>query len=1210
MKNKNYSERLAMAAAQHYLEKEYWLSQLSGEWLKGHFPDDYDRNQADPGGHDLPEAAKPVTFRFPKELYARLRWLSNDSDYALNVYLVTGLALLLSKYTGGQDRDVMVGTPIYRQDLEGEFVNTVLPLRIRPRDEMTFKELLLQVKETIAQATENQCYPVEVLVDQLNLSMSEKEFPLFDTAILLENLHHKDYLRHIYRGMTFSFAKTPESIAGSIEYDPTRYRVITIESIATNYIGLFRSLLFDLDKKIFLPEILAEEEKRRLLWDFNRTEVPYPAEKTLHQLFTRQVRRSPDHVSLVGTKLLREEHLQSQQSQPPEISKRSHQFGIIEPLISVTYKELNKRSNQLAHRLAEGGAKAETIVGIMLERSLDMIAGIMAILKTGAAYLPISPGYPPKRKTYLIKDSGISILLTQKAKNLTIPAENINVLDIGDRNSNGSAVDTATFTFMGQPTKAAYVMYTSGSAGKPKGVIINHGSAVNVVTWFARSYELHGRSHVLQMSDYTFDPSVNQIFGTLLHGAALYLVSKELLFHIPALRQLIKTWQIHLLNFVPSLLNDLLAGEKIEDLRFVLSGGEKLDDTVKNRILARGYRLINQYGPTETTIDALVSTCSHAKVTLGRPIANTRCYILDKHHLLVPLGAVGELCISGAGVARGYLNNPELTNSKFINWKLQNTNQEKPCRQITTRRGETTPTPNTNILYQTGDMARWLPEGQVQFLGRIDHQVKVRGFRVELGEIESQLLRHRDLEHAVVRARESSDRQKSLCAYIVRKAGNSLSPSELKAYLQETLPDYMIPTHFVTLDRLPLTPGGKIDNNALPPPETRLSSANSYSPPRNDIEKRLVAIWAEILGMKKEQVSIHDNFFELGGHSLNATIMATKISREFNTHVPLVEIFDTPHISALAKFLKNKTGTVEQAGNYPKNLVLLKENPREDNHFFFLHDGGGEVEGYIEFCHHREIGFNCWGIRANRLEAHYPLKITIEELAEQYIDMIDTIQTQGPYYIAGWSLGGTIAFEMARQMEQAGREIALLAIIDTPPPPACSTGKNPGFTLESEREFIIQHLSGSEFENQLLKLTDLKKTWDFTVDYLESIRFDSQTLKKVIREYEAHVVPNDHQLDIRALVRYINTGRTFRQARLSYIPPGKLNTPGHFFKASDSGVEPQPWNAYFKKPLQYHEIEATHYSILHAPHLTHVITILNRIIKEAKHTPNKTMTKS
>jgi tyrocidine synthetase-3 len=899
-KNSISSDQLIIAANQNIKEKEFWFKQLAGELERSHFPYDHLERAGGP-------STDVIEFEFSRELFERLMKLTRGDAHTLHLILVTGLVLLLHKYNG--HNDIIVGSPIDRQEIRGQFINRVLILRNQIRKSMTFKQFLLGVRQTIKEAITNYKYPLEILYEQLKLTITGNESPLFSTAILLQNIHDRTYIQHIKLDIVFYFSMQKDYINGQVEYDVSFYERTTVKRIINHFKYLLVKALVNVDIEIREINLLSVEEKRQLLEEFNDTRAEYPGDKTVRQIFTRQVERTPDCAALVG----KEEGWKGRRIEGKKENAFSEMY--------LSYNELNRKSDQLAYVLKEKGVQSDTIVGIMMERSFEMIFGILGILKAGAAYMPIAPDYPVQRVQYMFTDSASKILLTTRdwdySNEIKFEKEIIYISDAINCAPTPRPLSFYPSTHSPYPhlspasvTCLTYVIYTSGSSGKSRGVLVEQRNVVNVVSWFAGKY-ISGNErpwHVLLMSDYTFDPSVNQILGTLLHGAILYMVSKEMLFDIPFMRRYIDRHRIHLLNSVPLMLNDLLTCDrKLDSIRFVLSGGEQLTDSVKENIIKRGYRLYNQYGPTETTIDVSVEQCGPGKVTLGYPISNVRCYILNKHKSLVPVGVIGELYVGGDGVSRGYLNNPELAAEKFDHdlWDVRDYPNERNksfCGGVQEFHGalfsKRAPLVAEGKIYKTGDLARWLPDGKLEFFGRIDNQVKIRGFRIELGEIENDLMRHDQIKEAVVLAKENENGDKYLAAYIVPSREVSEPVTGLRDYLSGVLPDYMIPSCFMQIEKIPMTPNGKIDRKALPDPG--LKREKEYISPRNEREEILTGLWSEILGIERHLIGIDDNFFQLGGHSLSAMMMAAKIHKVFGVKVSLADVFNFLTIRGLS----------------------------------------------------------------------------------------------------------------------------------------------------------------------------------------------------------------------------------------------------------------------------------------------------------------------
>ncbi|HLP58279.1 MAG TPA: amino acid adenylation domain-containing protein, partial [Candidatus Deferrimicrobium sp.] len=652
--------------------------------------------------------------------------------------------------------------------------------------------------------------------------------------------------------------------------------------------------------KIAEIEIMDEIEKEEVLRLSRGVEWSYEGLETIHGLFEEQVARTPDGIALVGAN----RHLCvcttiSTLSAPPVPPVRT---------VSLSYRQLNEQSNRLAYRLREKGVGPDRTVGLMVERSVEMITGILGIMKVGGAYLPIDSEYPTGRKKYMLEDGDIRWLLVNgNIEDLGDEIINrLDVINLGQeeifRGRNGNLEHT------GSGSNLVYVIYTSGSTGKPKGVMLEHRNLINLFK-FQFKYTGIDCSRILQFSTVSFDASFHEIFSAFLSGGQLFLVNKETRTDIPELFRLIERNGIKTVFLPISFLKVIFKEEEYikrfpRSIRHIQTAGEQVvvGTHFKNYLRERKVYLHNHYGPSETHVVTTLTIDPGGDITelpsIGKPVMNTGIYIVDKWGQLLPPGAAGELLVGGVQVGRGYLNRPELTCEKFkiINYKLKIKNGSGTIHH--------------SILYRTGDLGLWLPDGNIEFLGRIDHQVKIRGFRIEPGEIESRLSNHPGVKEAVVSVQKEGSGDNYLCAYVV--SDREYGISELREYLSKELPDYMIPSYFVALEKIPLTPNGKIDRRALPKPELKVGE--SYTAPRNEVEKKLVELWAEILGRDElhasqlqPSIGIDDNFFQLGGHSLKATVMVSKIHKVLNIHVPLAEIFKSSTIRGLAGYISEKT---------------------------------------------------------------------------------------------------------------------------------------------------------------------------------------------------------------------------------------------------------------------------------------------------------------
>lgn len=837
----------SIASGKYGRERDYWLEKLSGELTRGCFPYDHHRKEA-------AGAAEPAErrFSFSPSLAERLTVLSGGSDYTLLMVLVAAVTALLARYTG--NNDIITGMPIYKQEDGDNLINTVLVLRNEVAGHMSFKELLMQVRGTIIDAEEHQNYALETLLYQLDIPEVGDDFPLFDVAVMLEGIQDKTYIRHLPLGVVFVFERVGEALSGRLEYDVSRYDEETAARLVRHFTTLLENLAFDVEMEVLAAEILSPEEKEQLSAVCNGEALPFPADKTVHEWFEEQAERTGDRTAVVGE-------------------------------APVTYAELNEQSDRVASILFEKGVGPDDIVAIMAERSVETVVGILGILKAGGAYLPIDPDYPEERIRYMLEDSG-AVLLSEK-----LCGGGRRPHPLKGRRPRPFGRAAGGLTSAGTPG-LAYVIYTSGSTGKPKGVAVEHRNLNYLITGLEeriyRHYEAQLRTALV--SPFGFDASVKQIFAALVLGHTLYIVPEEARADGRQLLSYFAEHGIEVSDGTPMHLELLMeAGIKDHDdlcLKRMLIGGDVLPRSVVESFFdcfeGDPPVISNVYGPTECTVDAAIFDVTpetvglYDTIPIGGPLPNAQVYVLGPGDQLQPPGAGGELCIAGAGVARGYLNNPELTAEKF-------------CRSYRT--------------YRTGDLGRRLSDGALQFLGRGDHQVKIRGYRIELGEIEHRILSYPPLKEAVVKVWGETGDDRYLCAYFTTRDTGAVEPAAVREYLLSELPDYMLPSRFVQLDHMPLTPRGKIDRRALPEPEIG-DTAGVYVAPRDDMDKELVEIWAQVLKLDTDDIGIDTDFFAIGGHSLRATNLMSRIHKAFDTWIPLQEIFKTPNVRGLAEYIK------------------------------------------------------------------------------------------------------------------------------------------------------------------------------------------------------------------------------------------------------------------------------------------------------------------
>ncbi|NET13338.1 MAG: amino acid adenylation domain-containing protein, partial [Okeania sp. SIO1H6] len=870
------------------------------------------------------------TLLLPKELCNAIKNLSRQQGVTLFMTLLAAFKILLYRYT--QQKDIGVGTPIagrnlaQTENLIGFFVNNLV-LRTNLEGNPSFLELLSQVRQVALGAYAHQDMPFEKLVEVLKPERDLGRSPLFQAMLVLLNtpltkinlsgvtLEPRPIEKKISKlDLTlFMDEISPEGFCSlerntgllnpnkwgmiaAFEYNTDLFDAETVQRMTQNFQTLLAGIVANPDCPISELPLLTEAEHHQLLVEWNDTAVEYPADKCIHQLFEEQVEKTPDAVAVV---------FEGEQ---------------------LTYQQLNAKANQLAHYLQSLGVKPETLVGICVERSLEMVVGLLGILKAGGSYVPLDPSYPRERLAYMLEDAAVSVLLTGESILEILPENSARVVCL---DSNWDAIATYSLENIDSgvtPDNLAYVIYTSGSTGKPKGVQICHKSVVNFLVSMNSYLGLTPEDTLSAITTICFDIAALELYLPLTVGAKLAVVSRQIATDGNQLLNYLQKSDTTVMQGTPATWKMLLTSGLLEQNLGIkiLCGGEALSIQLASQLKNSGTELWNLYGPTEATIWSTIyfvgdesKLAESGKVTtpIGVPIANTKIYILDRFGQPVPMGVPGELHIGGAGLARGYLNRPELTAEKFIIWKESGVrSQESEFRreEFVGANGNllhtTTLTPLQKLeekrLYKTGDLARYLPDGNIEYLGRIDNQVKLRGFRIELGEIESALSTHPQVQQNVVICREDTPGNQRLVAYIV-SSEKSLNSKDLRPYLQSKLPEYMVPSVFVLLETIPLTPNGKIDRKVLPAPDIDLTNTDEYIPPQTPTQEILAKIFAEILEVTK--IGIHDNFFNLGGHSLLATQVISRIRQSLAIEIPLKTLFESPTVEQLDKSIEQLT---------------------------------------------------------------------------------------------------------------------------------------------------------------------------------------------------------------------------------------------------------------------------------------------------------------
>ncbi|HJP95210.1 MAG TPA: amino acid adenylation domain-containing protein [Pyrinomonadaceae bacterium] len=877
----------------------YWREQLANAPPLFELPTDRPR----PTFKTFHGANLPLTFS--KKLSEEIAQLGRREGATLFMTLLSAFSTLLYRYSG--QRDILVGTPIANRNraetetLIGFFVNTLV-LRARLSEAMTFRELLRQILETALEAYAHQDLPFEKLVEELQPERTLSHSPLFQVMFHLQNVvTERLNLSGLSTSqlelenqtakfdLTLSMADSKEGLIGRFNYNTDLFDAATIRRMADHFERLLHAVVSNPDEQISRLQMLSEAETDKVLFEWNDTRRDFGENRPIHLAFAEQARRTPEAVAV-----------------------RFEQDAL-------TYRELNRRANRLAHRLRRLGVGPEVAVGLVARRSVGMVVAMLAVLKAGGAYVPLDPDYPRERLAFMLEVSQCPVLVSHgvTAEDLAGDMHRCVHLDTADPIIDSeSDADPADGT---DPENPAYVIFTSGSTGTPKGIVIPH-RAVNRLVGGADYVELAPSNCVAQASNASFDAATFEVWGALLSGAQLVGLPLDVILSPHDFAEEIRRRRIDTLFLTTALFNQIARElpEAFAPLEHLLFGGEAADPSAVRQVLEKGRprRLLHVYGPTESTTFAswqLVQEVSRVAVTvpIGRPISNTRLYILDRHLQPVPVGVTGELHIGGEGLARGYLD-PELTAERFVPDAFGGEPGER--------------------LYKTGDLTRWLPNGQIEFVGRNDFQVKVRGFRIELGEIETVLREHEGVRDAVVAARTDSRGDAYLTAYVVAAHGPLPTGRELRAFLKEKLPEYMLPSVYLVLNKLPLTAHGKVDRRALPEPAGAARELDvAFVSPRNAIEEVLSGIFAEVLNV--ERVGVDDNFFELGGHSLLAAQAISLMRKAFQPDLPLRKIFEAPTVASLAALVvagEPSRGEFERRAETLRSIESLSTDDLEE----------------------------------------------------------------------------------------------------------------------------------------------------------------------------------------------------------------------------------------------------------------------------------------
>ncbi len=990
--------------------EDYWISKLSGLHSSLNLPTDRPRQAS------LIEIGASVPVDLGAELSKAVRVLAAAENTTPYVVLLTAYHILLHRYTGQQE--VIVGSPTYGRDrpefgnIVGDFIN-MIPLLGSFHNDPTFREILAQVRQAVVDGIRHGNYPFPLIVEKLHPNRDFSRTPVFQTVFILQKFKEIAGLEEIvgygesgvqteFAGLVLEQFWIPQqegqfelsielieksgAYGGVLKYNPDLFEDSTVTQLAENYKTLLQAVVVLPDTNASQIPILTRTEREQLVAGLNETDRDYPKERTVVDLIRQQVVRRPNAEAVRYEK------------------------------VGLTYEELDTISTRLARHLQSLGVGSESLVGVCIERGLEMVVGFLAVLKAGGAYLPLDPAFPAERLRYMLEDSGARVLITRKGLLETLFSNSTLTKVCMDADKDAiEQHDNAPIPTIAKSSDRAYVIYTSGSTGLPKGVEIEHKALTNFLCSMAREPGINEVDIFLAVTTPAFDIAALELFLPLTTGARIHVASRETVTDGVALSHVLEDSGATIMQATPATWRLLFESGWGGNQRLTaLCGGETMDREMALRLVGACKSAWNMYGPTETTIWSAIAQIESNEVTIGRPIANTRIYVLDKNLEPVPRGVVGDLWIGGDGVARGYLNRTELTAEKFVS---------DPFR------------PGTR-MYWTGDLGRHLSDGRLECLGRVDNQVKIRGYRIELGEIEATLSSHPGVRECVVAARKTNTGDVRLTAYVVSASSQRPTIEELRNRLKSVLPEYMIPSGFVFLDSIPLTPNAKVDRNALPAPESNEpDSTGGYVPPRNQVEQIMADAWSEILEIPK--VGVFDHFFELGGHSLSATRLVARLESIFKIDLPLRSIFIEPTIAGLSKTIKydDYADRYYHAGEICRWNRLVPAQPKGSRVPFFLVAGFMDADDTLRVLSrlipHVGLDQPVYGFQPRWLDGVSDRYRDANEVATEFLVELRGVQAKGPYILGGDCAGGVVALVMAEKLMQQGEEVRLLVLFDT-----------------------------------------------------------------------------------------------------------------------------------------------------------------------------------
>lgn len=1100
--------------------------------------------------------SKRKTFLAPAKFTNKLREYCSENKITPYPLFLSALAMYINRVT--DKNDITIGTPLLNRlnqcdrNTVGMFISTV-PLRMQVNNSDSFSSLSGQVMELCSSVYRHHRYPY----DHILKSVREKYGiidNLYDVVLSYQNAKFMKcgnwdistrwhFNGHQTNSLTIHINDRDDEGSLIIDYDyhENLYYDKEINFLHQHLLSLLWHALDNPAKSICKLEMIPESEKRKILNDFNNTEADYPREKTIHQLFEEQVEKTPDNIAVI--------------------------FGDKQ----ITYRELNEKANSLAGVLRNKGVKPDDIIAVFINRSIEMIVGILAVLKAGGAYLFIDNKLPDDRINYMFKECDIKILLSQQDHFNRICSD-VDVIDLSDADIYTGNKDN--LPSVNNSRDLAYVIFTSGSTGVPKGTMIEHRSLNNFLHYVNQFVGTVMGKTTISLANASFDIFVFELFSTLINGFKLILTSENERSNPERLFFLIKNNNVCIVHGTPSVINLLLDHNEdiFSSVELLIIGGEEFPNSLLKRLKSRTKsRIFNGYGPSECTVGVCFKELTNSSgINIGKPISNTQIYILDSNMNLVPIGTSGEIYIGGECLARGYIN-PELTTERFI------------C----------SPFMKDRIIYKTGDIGKWFPAGEIQFMGRNDKQIKINGYRVELDEIRSSIMRIENISNAVVLTQTAPNGKTVLCAYVVTK--NACSTESLRRRMLEMLPEYMVPSFIIYIDEIPLTQNGKIDKNKLPLPNFDIRESK-YEEPRNDTERKIKNIWENVLNIKN--IGVNDILFEIGGDSLDVITISTLVYKQFNKEIPANDIKEFNTIRKMAQYINNKSERIY----YKHDQIQLLKRGELNKNIFFIHAGNGEVDNYINLSQQID-NYTCWGIKTHYVD-FIPKNISINDIALKYVDYIKSIQAEGPYYISGWCIGGTIAFEMAEIIEKHGEQVNMLTLINSIAPQPWKDAQE--FTPSGELDLIENQFNIKLTKEGQINNMSTRDIWDLLIKTVKDNPAYIEPIKKQIPEDMMTIIPKYHKERFEDIIRYVNGIRSLHAARALYIPNNEVKCDVYFVNAlTDKIIKNKNgnyymWNKYCKNKIKQIDIEGDHYSIFRSPAVEELGQAFNSILSDKR----------